>query len=54
MAGIEFVRIHALRMSNEDFDKFFFKQFPTVTKYLITQDDLSEREDGKDETKSVL
>jgi Domain of unknown function (DUF4698) len=54
MAGIEFVRIHVLRMSNEEFDKFFFKQFPTVTKYLITQDDLSEREDVKEETKSVL
>ena len=54
MAAIEFIRIHVLRMSNEDFDKFFFKQFPAVTKYLTTQDQNNEQNDNADETKSAV
>ena len=53
MAGIEFVRIHLLRMPNEDFDKFFFKQFPMVTKYLSVENETNEKDDDKQESKSV-
>jgi hypothetical protein len=53
MAGIEFIRIHVVRMGNEEFDKFFCKQFPTVTRYIKTQDETKENEDTKQEIKSI-
>jgi heme/copper-type cytochrome/quinol oxidase subunit 2 len=48
MAAIEFMRIHVIPMSNEDFDKFFAKQFPTVNKYLARQ------EESTNETTTVV
>ena len=39
MAAIEFIRIHALRMSNEEFDKFFYKQFPAMAACLVADDE---------------
>lgn len=53
MAAVEFMRIHVVRMGNEEFDKFFCKQFPTVTRYVTTQDDTIENEDTKQEIKSI-
>lgn len=53
MAAIEFIRIHILKMSTEDFDKFFMQQFPTVFKYLIGQNENTDKEDNLRETKSV-
>jgi hypothetical protein len=54
MAGIEFIRIHVVKMGNEEFDKYFCKQFPTVTKYIMTKNETLEDEDTKQETKSVV
>jgi hypothetical protein len=53
MAAIEFIRIHVVRMGNEEFDKFFCKQFPMVTKYIMIQNETTENDDIKDETKSI-
>jgi hypothetical protein len=53
MAAIEFIRIHVLRMGNEDFDKFFCRQFPTVTRYIMTKDEMSENENDKQEIKMI-
>jgi hypothetical protein len=49
MAAIEFIRIHVVRMANEDFDKFFTRQFPTMTKYIMTADEANENENEKPE-----
>lgn len=54
MAAIEFIRIHVVKMPNEEFDKFFCKQFPAVTKYIMVQDEKTQIEDTKLETKSAL
>lgn len=53
MAAIEFIRIHVVRMGNEEFDKFFCKQFPTVTRYVTTQEDTTEDDNDKQEIKSI-
>ena len=53
MAAIEFIRVHVVRMGNEDFDNFFCKQFPTVTKYIVTNDETKETEDTEQEMKPV-
>ncbi|CAF1271412.1 unnamed protein product [Rotaria sp. Silwood1] len=54
MAAVEFIRIHVIRMGNEEFDKFFCKQFPAVTKYIMTQDETTGHDDTKFETKTVI
>jgi hypothetical protein len=53
MAAIEFIRIHVVRMGNEEFDKFFCKQFPTVTRYIMTKEETTENEDTTQEIKSI-
>ncbi len=53
MAAIEFIRIHVIRMGNEEFDKFFCRQFPTVTRYIMTKDETIENDDTKQETKMI-
>jgi len=54
MAGIEFIRIHVVKMGNEEFDKFFCKQFPTVTKYIMTKPETLDDEDTKREIHSII
>ncbi|CAF3539617.1 unnamed protein product [Rotaria socialis] len=54
MAAIEFLRIHVVKMTNEEFDKFFCKQFPTVTKYIMIQDETTDSDDTKLEIQSAL
>ncbi|CAF2706077.1 unnamed protein product [Rotaria sp. Silwood2] len=54
MGAIEFIRIHIVRMGDEEFDKFFCKQFPAVTKYITTQDEITENDDSKLEIKTVI
>jgi hypothetical protein len=54
MAAIEFIRIHVVKMGNEEFDKFFCKQFPTVTKYIMTKNETLEDEDANQEVKSII
>ena len=54
MAAIEFVRIHALRMSNEEFDKFFLKQFPSVTTYLMASEEAKDNSDVDQDIQSIL
>jgi hypothetical protein len=54
MAAIEFIRIHVVRMGNEDFDKFFCRQFPTVTRYITTTDETSEDDDIKQLNKTII
>jgi hypothetical protein len=53
MAAIEFIRIHVIRMGNEEFDKFFCKQFPTVTRYVMTKDETIENDDAKKEIQTI-
>lgn len=48
MAAIEFIRIHVVRMANEDFDKFFCRQFPLVTRYVMINDETGENEEIND------
>ena len=48
MAAIEFVRIHVVRMGNEDFDKFFCRQFPSVTRYVMINDETGETDETKE------
>jgi hypothetical protein len=52
MAAIEFLRIHVVRIGNEEFDKFFCKQFPTVTRYITTTDQ-TENDNYKEEIQSI-
>ncbi|CAF1205654.1 unnamed protein product [Rotaria sordida] len=54
MAAIEFIRIHVVRMGDEEFDKFFCRQFPTVTKYIMTQSETTENDDTQLEVKPVI
>jgi len=53
MAAIEFLRIHVVRIGNEEFDKFFCKQFPTVTRYITTTDQTTENDNYKEEIQSI-
>lgn len=48
MAAIEFTRIHIVRMGNEDFDKFFCRQFPSVTRYVMINDDITDNDETKE------
>lgn len=52
MAAIEFVRIHVVRMGNEEFDKFFCRQFPSVTRYVMINDEAGEN-DETDDAKTI-
>ncbi|CAF1056004.1 unnamed protein product [Adineta steineri] len=47
MAAIEFTRVHIVKMTTEDFDSFFRKQFPHVTRYVTptTEDKNSDQDE---------
>lgn len=47
MAAVEFIRTRVIRMGTDEFDKFFCKQFPDVTRYVMfsTDDEDDENEE---------
>jgi len=53
MAAIEFARIHIVKMGTEEFDKFFCKQFPMVTKHVKTAEETDDSLETKQENQII-